>query len=92
LFVHWDFVGGPAVFEECEVSLNFDFNLWNTLELRIQADGTIAVFVNGESDVNPCMGIFSADTTADIAIGLNANATSSAWTVHFDNVVAMVKR
>jgi hypothetical protein len=93
LFVQWQFTGGPAVADVCDVTSDLDFALWNDVSLTAWRDGTIDVFINDVASSTGCGAVFSDDTAAQVALGLDTrNSTTASWTVYFDDLLAYTTR
>jgi hypothetical protein len=95
LFVYYQyFLGDAGYTDECAVAGNFGTNLWTNAELRIDmATGAINAIIDGAS--SPCLPSVAPlpNTSAFFKVGsLSGAYVDSAWSAHFDNVIAFVRR
>jgi hypothetical protein len=88
------FLGDAGYTDECPVTGNFGTNLWTNAELRVDmTTGTIDGILDGVSSPCPTQVAPSPDTQAFFQVGsLSGSYVDFAWSAHFDNVVALVRR
>lgn len=85
--------GGPAYRNYCAVTGTMTPNIWTRVELRVTkgSSSTVQVFFNG-TEAAKCTSTFGDDTVAKFTFGEEASSVMSAWTMHYDNIVAAVSR